>query len=636
MRAGTSGGVGRLLTVAALALALPPVAEGQTSQTSREAGGNQREVWGMSYSTLPGGKAVGKCFPIHISVTHQGGQAFRVGIFESEVGGGGPSWRASGWMAAMMAAQLVGFDPASTQISYDVAGHADGPSAGGLITVGTIAALRGDTVRQDAAMTGTINPDGTIGPVGGIPQKLEGAAAAGKKLVLIPADVRLMHDSNQDRMVDLIEHGKALGLEVRPVIDIFTAYEILTGKALPRPPKARPPQLSEAAYDHNQRKSREWAVRAQVALDQYANLPDTHKYEFGTANVQAATTDLERIENFLNEGEAARAYQASLDATTAAVLALEATRLNETYQSRSLDQAAVQVKSLGSAAGKLDLILAQIKRTKPKTVGQVAALINAQIALSTAISQSVMAKQLLDEQTDDEDKRLGNVFSANDYYQYALLNAETAKDALEALPTIGGRPLADEARAADAAELFLHAAQANENVLDKLVIESIAESVNLRAEVVRANLMRKDIVYGLNRLGLGAVLPTMLKQLGTGPAGQFARLAAAVDAYTSSSVLLAKYYTLKSELDDDLGLKSIQYETALQNMLDAAEDGLSRSVQALARHDIDASTCAEYYQLGRMYRDRSQVAKLDALNMFWRGQAIAWVLSQLAGTPLAE
>lgn len=611
-------------------------AQPATATPSRELGGNQLEVWGLSFSTGSDGKAVGKCFPIKISVTHQGGQAFRVGVFESEVGGGGPNWRASGWMAAMIAAQIVGFDPASTQISYDVAGHVDGPSAGGLITVGTMAALRGDTVRGDAAMTGAINPDGTIGPVGGIPQKIEGAAAAGKKLVLIPADVRLMDDVNQQRQVDLIEHGKAAGIAVKPVSNIYDAYRLLTDRELPRPPPARHPELSPEAYDHNQRKCREWVVRANVALEQYKNLPETHKYEFTIANSTAAESDLDRVENLLNEGEPARAYQSAIEAATVAVLALEACRLNETYQTRTLDQAASQVKAVGSGTSKLDLTIVQLKRAKPKTVGQAAALINAHIAIDTAIAQSVLAKQLLEEQAADDDQRLGNVFSAHDYYQYALLNGELAKDYLEEMPNLGGRPLHDASRLPDVADLYLHAAQANENVLDQLVIEEIAKSVGKRAEAIRAGLMRKDIVYAQNRLMLQAVLPSVVKALGTGPAADYARLAAAVEGYSGSSLLLAKYHTLRTELDDELNLIGIEYEKSLQNMVDTAEDQLRRSVAALAGHDIDPTVCVEYYHVGRMYRDRSQAAKLEALGMYWRGQSVAWALAQLAGVSLTH
>lgn len=621
------GGPGMVLSVASAQPA---------AKTSRELGGNQLEVWGMSYSTGADGKALGKCFPIKVTIAHQGGQAFRVGVFESEVGGGGPNWRASGWMAAMIAAQFVGFDPASTQISYDVSGFVDGPSAGALITVGTMAALRGDTVRSDAAMTGAINPDGTIGPVGGIPQKIEGAASAGKKLVLIPADVRLMDDVNQQRQVDLIEHGKALGVTVQPVGNIYEAYKLLTDRELPRPPQARHPELSEEAYGHNERKSREWVVRANVALEQYKNLPDTHKYEFTIANAEAAEIGLKRVENLLNEGEPARAYQSAIESTTAAVLSLEACRLNETYQTRTLDQAAAQVRAVGSATSKLDLTIGQLKRTKPKTVGQVAALINAHITLDTAVAQSVLARQLLEEQAADDDQRLGNVFSAHDYFQYALLNGEVAKDYLEALPNLGGRPLVNDAHLPDVADLFLHAAQANENVLDQLVIEEIAKSVGKRAEVIRAGLMRKDILYAQNRLILNAVLPSVVKELGTGPSADYARLAAAVEGYGGSSLLLAKYNTLRTELDDELNLTGIEYEKSLNNMVDTAEDQLRRSVAALVEHDIDPTACVEYYQIGRMYRDRSQVAKLDALSMYWRGQSIAWALAQLAGVSLAK
>jgi len=44
-----------------------------------------------------------------------------------------------------------------------------------------LALLHGDTVRADTAMTGTINPDGSAGPVGGIPLKIEGAKEKGLK-----------------------------------------------------------------------------------------------------------------------------------------------------------------------------------------------------------------------------------------------------------------------------------------------------------------------------------------------------------------------------------------------------------------------------------------------------------------------
>ncbi len=63
-----------------------------------------------------------------------------------------------------------------------------GPSAGLALTLGildhlTPGPLAGDV---DVAVTGTIGPDGTVGEVGGIPQKGVAAEDAGADLLLVP------------------------------------------------------------------------------------------------------------------------------------------------------------------------------------------------------------------------------------------------------------------------------------------------------------------------------------------------------------------------------------------------------------------------------------------------------------------
>jgi predicted S18 family serine protease len=95
----------------------------------------------------------------------------RVGFFQEEVQGTGDQWQSSGWIAVLLASLLEGINPTDYEFSFSSGGWIDGPSAGGLMTVGVLAALRNEQVRKDASMTGTINPDGTIGPVGGIPTR---------------------------------------------------------------------------------------------------------------------------------------------------------------------------------------------------------------------------------------------------------------------------------------------------------------------------------------------------------------------------------------------------------------------------------------------------------------------------------
>jgi len=61
-----------------------------------------------------------------------------------------------------------------------------GPSAGAVMTLATIALLENWTIDDKTVMTGMINPDGSIGPIGGIKQKIDAAASVGATRFLIP------------------------------------------------------------------------------------------------------------------------------------------------------------------------------------------------------------------------------------------------------------------------------------------------------------------------------------------------------------------------------------------------------------------------------------------------------------------
>ena len=65
-----------------------------------------------------------------------------------------------------------------------------GPSAGLIFATGIVDKLTADDLvaGRHIAGTGTIEPDGAVGPIGGIRQKLAGARAAGATLFLMPAE----------------------------------------------------------------------------------------------------------------------------------------------------------------------------------------------------------------------------------------------------------------------------------------------------------------------------------------------------------------------------------------------------------------------------------------------------------------
>lgn len=160
-----------------------------------------------------------------------------------EARGAGPKWRAASALAATVATLHSGEDPRPIDLIYSISGQIEGPSGGALLTIGTLAALRGDPLRRDTTMTGTIGPDGTIGTVGLVPVKLQAAADAGYEVVLIPAgnamSVLIGNDGRPSGPpVNMVEFGRELGLEVIPVSDLGEAYTAMTGVDIDPPARA--------------------------------------------------------------------------------------------------------------------------------------------------------------------------------------------------------------------------------------------------------------------------------------------------------------------------------------------------------------------------------------------------------------
>jgi predicted S18 family serine protease len=102
----------------------------------------------------------------------------------------------------------------------------DGPSAGAVMTVGFVALLKGDRIQRGIALTGTIAPDGTIGPVGGIPDKIRAAVREGYRTILIPEGQR------DDPRWNIGRLAWDLNVEVKEVSRIEEAYRLMTGGSL--------------------------------------------------------------------------------------------------------------------------------------------------------------------------------------------------------------------------------------------------------------------------------------------------------------------------------------------------------------------------------------------------------------------
>src|SRR5262249_33659478 len=137
----------------------------------------------------------------------------QVGIYEELSGGTGPQWRAGVWVSAFVAATTLNKDLTDYTFSASSGGYIDGASASGLMAAGFLASLTGTHVDPSVTMTGIINPDGTIGPVAGIPEKFLGSIEKGKKRLGFPIGMRYTRSEATGENIDLVELAKAHGAE---------------------------------------------------------------------------------------------------------------------------------------------------------------------------------------------------------------------------------------------------------------------------------------------------------------------------------------------------------------------------------------------------------------------------------------
>ena len=120
-----------------------------------------------------------------------------------------------------------------------------GPSAGGVMTVATVSLLENWKMDNRTVMTGMINPDGSIGPIGGIIYKIDAANSVGATRFLIPkgqdkyTEMQTTTETSNGWIrtvtkpvtIDVSDYAMDnYGIEVNEASDINDALQYFTGK----------------------------------------------------------------------------------------------------------------------------------------------------------------------------------------------------------------------------------------------------------------------------------------------------------------------------------------------------------------------------------------------------------------------
>jgi predicted ATP-dependent protease len=135
-------------------------------------------------------------------------------------------------VAVMAAAKATRYDPRflAVQLTLPVGSilhnglRVDGPSAGVAWAVAVTSALLGDSLRTDACLSGTIDANLVVGPVGGLEHKIEGCH-------LLPQFREMLLPVGQKTFA-ITDKGMARSIKVTEVATLAEAYEMTTGQSL--------------------------------------------------------------------------------------------------------------------------------------------------------------------------------------------------------------------------------------------------------------------------------------------------------------------------------------------------------------------------------------------------------------------
>ena len=609
------------------------------------------------YLELGGQQPVGGSTPVKLAISANPDQTVQVGVYEELAGSPGPQWRAGVWSSAVAAAQLLGKDLTDFTFSATSGGNIDGVSASGLMTAGFIAGMTGAPIDATATMTGIINPDGTIGPDGGIPEQFLAAIDKGKKRLGYPNGMRKAKSEASGELVDLVDLARAHGAEAVELADAHEAYNLLTGKTLPQTVPVRQADMAidagtKAALED---KYRQWQLRLAREWGPLMQLENVGRLPVMLEVMRTyATRYGESAEALHKRGKLGAAYQRMLLAWTFATSTNTAYDLLAKVRTGDLEGAIAVIKTLDQSSSNTAAIFQKIGALHPRTLGghlrmigafrtALRSLVYRQVA-NAAVAQTIaMLGELAHEPATGlsssavTDRVLASVAPTLLHLGRTSTKAALALEELELEQEDNVAYLCSIPNVLRIATSFQTAAEVGVTYIDSIVLEEVAKATGFSLEQTRERfeVVEPDYVVARSMVKMGSNVE-LIKETKTAwgehslPWG-LVSLAASELGYLASTELIAKYDSLGIHTGDDGTVNTIEHEQAFTNMLESAE----RNARANARAATIAAGAIPVqaklsYEVAVVEREGDLNDKVAALGEFWNSSYFSQTAVMLA------
>ncbi|MBN2722526.1 MAG: hypothetical protein JXR95_00475 [Deltaproteobacteria bacterium] len=595
----------------------------------------------ITYLTYNSSTGSGGTHKARITVSPNSDNELNIGISGNLSGGLGGQWRAAVWIASMQAALAVGRDLDEYAINVRGQGYIDGPSAGALFTAGIIAAMTGTPVLDNVTMTGTVNPDGSVGPVGGIPNKFIAAIKDGKTILGYPVGQRFNADLKTGKIVDLQQLALKNNAQAVEMSTVYDAFKLLTGKELPKPEPidSKSMELSIEMINLLRKKAGSWN---QYYL-KYSTKFQEQKLQYApgaSRKLSVAKKYIDKAVDLLREGSMASAYDFSQrgggNSFSSFWYGMFYKILFLSKDPAVLD-AALQKNLISPMVSDLGKGLSYLKKAKPTTVGDLIAMISAYEQMIgsfgymyDASTKSGVVKKLMPvyKKALAEKKNVKGIVgyiirylrSATYRYNLARLKFEKALDFLE-FKTLSRKPVKiNEDRVKKIAKTIISSAQANLNYINEVLLTEYSKKYNKTMKDTQDLYM--DYSNNYLQAFYSLKIPENLIRKNWGEksiATYYAQIAGSMGSYFASSMFLVKHYGLGVNKNSDGNIESVKMQKSLVHMLKHAElNSRIHAARALKLVGEVPPSAKIFYNIGNTMKEMDIALKIKALEMYWR------------------
>lgn len=558
----------------------------------------------------------------------------RVEFSEDEVTGFGPMLRAAMWNSSALALILTGESP-TKEFRFQVSGLSDGPSSGAISTVAVLAAMRGEALLDKTAMTGTIQPDGSVGPVGGIPEKVKGAAEGKYERVGIPIGLRNSKSAATGETVDVVALGRDLGVEVTELANIYEAYEFMTGKVLPSIPSGGNVKVGDVSYERLNAKTSLMLANYEEARADASRLSDFTQSLLASLATESLTA-AKRAKELRDQGQVAGAFSSAILAWGYARAVGSTGEVLDAFLFESTDAALDLIDDSRVVTGKVDALIDVLKTFSPKSPSDASALMTAFANAIDALSLVSFADMEIDEVvagltagTLTKDDAVAELVLPLVYNEFAAVQVESTKELFDAGRDLGTTEIVADAKIGALAKLLRKASDANLEAFKTRTVDDLASRLDRSSETALALLSDKDLDVALATFQQAA-LAEVVDYLGTSPAADYAVLGYGITNYARTAQIMLKYGS-NGITDADFNLTGVASEAALIAALDLGKSHLASNIGMLRDNSIEPSNEVGLYEAAAIDREGEIGEKFSALGKYWSGYVGARVLAYLGG-----